>query len=129
MSPRNWLTDEWEWMLGHSLAILHLPSIEKSGASWSIERLFRDDPELINQWKQVNGWPDTETGWNRTIKKFGIKPFFIGFDENYKRQTDGNIDHIRSYPGSQLYSKEYFSTAEGWMLSAIKQILNRLGLK
>lgn len=126
MSPRDWITPEWEGMLGHTLSLLHLPTIEKTGASWSIEHCYRSEPGLIESYKQTGGWPDTETHFNRRLKQFGIKPFFIGDDVNFVRQTDRNLDHCRSYVGSQLYDEGYFKKAEGWMLDAMTEALQRL---
>lgn len=123
MSPRGWITPEWKGMIGHTLSLFHLPSIEKAGATWSMERAFRSDAALS---KEMCGWPDTETGFNRVIKKHGIQPFFIGDDENWVRQVDRNMDHVRSYPGSQIYAEEYFKTAEGWMLDAMRDALPRI---
>lgn len=125
MSERSWITDEWRGMVGHSLAMMYLPEIEKTGATWSIEKAFRSDPSLI---RQNGGWPDTETGFNRILKKNGIKPYFIGDDQNFIRQVDRNIDHVRSYPGARMYSSEHFSKAEDWMLDAMKEAFQRLSL-
>jgi hypothetical protein len=44
---------------------------------------------------------------------------FIGYDRNYERQIDDNIDHVRSYPGSQLYSQVQWSRTQEWMRDAM----------
>ncbi len=128
MSNRDWITPEWEGMLGHTINLLHLKTIEQTGASWSMERTCREDESLMKSYKVAGGWPDTETGFNRIIKKFGIKPVFIGDDENWIRQKDRNMDHFRSYAGSMLYSTEHFAKAELWMLAAMKEAFERLSL-
>lgn len=128
MSDRGWITNEWEWMVGHTATMMHLPTLDRTGATWSMERIYRQDEVLKARAEAVNGWPDTETGYNYILKANGIKPYFIGNDINFQRFVDENIDHVRSYPGAQLYSSEYFKTAEVWMLDAIKEALNRLGI-
>ncbi len=128
MSDRGWITNEWSYMVGHTATMLYLPEIEKTGATWSMERIYREDPILRARAENVNGWPDTETGFNRTLAANGINPIFIGDDLNFVRFIDKNIDHVRSYPGAQLYSKPYWDGAQAWMLDAIKQALKRLGV-
>lgn len=122
MSPRNWATNEWEWMIGHTATMLYMPMIHQLGVTWSMSRM-RDSfgvPIVTG-----NGWPDTETGFNMALRSFGIKPVFIGHDINYERQIDGNIDHVRSYPGAQLYSEPMKAKQAGPMKIAIREATER----
>lgn len=125
MSPRDWATRDWEWMVGHTATMLHMPTIFKSGASWSIQKMH----EVYGvPYSIANGWPDTETGFNYDLRKAGIVPCFLGDDTNFERYTDHNIDHARSYSGSKVYNPKLFKKAEVWMRDAMKQAQKRLSL-
>ena len=125
LSSREWATDEWEWMIGHTATICHMPTIHRIGATWSYQRIHHD---FGYPWHAGIGWPDTETGFNRALRDAGIKPVFIGDDRNYERQTDENIDHVRSYPGSKLYDGGYHAKAVDWMAAAMSEASERIGL-
>lgn len=118
MSPRDWATADWEWMLGHTLAMLYMPTMHRIGASWSMQRMKW---AFGYPWKidGVGGWPDTETGFNCVLRAAGIVPVFLGFDRNHERQIDENMDHCRSYPGAKIYAAEYFEEATKWAESAM----------
>lgn len=116
ISPRDWATKEWEWMVGHTATMCYTPTLHRIGASWSFQRIFH---QFGYDWQIAGGWPDTETGFNHCLREHGILPVFIGHDRNHERQVDDNIDHCRSYPCSKLYSDEYHSKARVWMESAL----------
>lgn len=123
MSPRDWISREWEEMIGHTASMFHMPTINRLGISWSMQRMVDESRERP---EQKHGWPDTETSFNRLLKKSGIRPVFIGYDENYVRSVDCNLDHSRSYAGSKLYSAEHFAKAEVWMGEAMEEAKDRL---
>lgn len=126
MSPREWATKEWEWMVGHTALMLYMPSIHRAGATWSFQRIHYG---YNYPWLECGGWPDTETGFNRALRDAGIKPVFLGYDRNYERQVDDSIDHCRSYPGSKLYISErpeYHENAKVWIADALKEGAERL---
>lgn len=126
MSPRDWATDEWKWMVGHTATLLHVPTIERIGATWSMGRM---NSVYGYPFKSgCGGWPDTETGFNCILRDAGIKPTFIGDDRNGERQVDENIDHVRSYAGSKIYSEKYHQKASGWMEAAIAEAKARITL-
>ena len=123
MSPRDWATRDWAWMVGHTVVFLYMPSIHRVGATWSMERMHY---AFNYPFFQCGGWPDTEVGFNCALRDAGIKPVFIGYDRNYERQVDDNIDHARSYPGSKIYRKDYHVNAAKWMVSALSEGRDRL---
>jgi hypothetical protein len=124
MSPREWATDEWEWMVGHTATVMHMPTIQRIGGMWSMGRMHT---QYGYAWTSgCGGWPDTETGFNCILRDAGIKPEFIGDDVNGQRQVDENIDHVRSYAGSKIYSAEYHSRASGWMRLALSEAKMRV---
>jgi hypothetical protein len=108
MSPRDWVTKDWEWMIGHTATMSRMADV------FNI-------PITVG-----NGWPDTETGFNHALRAHGINPLFIGYDRNYERQIDDNIDHVRSYPGSQLYSEIVWNRTQDWMRDAILDAKSRV---
>lgn len=124
MSPREWVTDEWKWMVGHTATLCHMDTMNRIGAMWNMHRARQEYGYRLDG--MCGNWPDTETGFNRILREHGIKPYFIGDDENGKRQIDRNIDHVRSYACSSLYSAEYHGKARTWMTDAISDARKRL---
>lgn len=124
MSPRDWATDQWKWMVGHTATVLHMPTINRIGATWSMQRMHT---QYGYPWKSgCGGWPDTETGFNCILRDAGVVPTFIGDDRNGERQTDENIDHVRSYAGSKIYSEKYHAKAVPWMEAAVAEARARI---
>lgn len=121
MSPRAG-TDEWEWMVSHTATLLYMPTIHRCGATWSYQRVHA----LGYDSTLLPGWPDTETGFNNALRDAGIEPSFIGDDINLKRQTDAQIDHVRSYAGSSMYHAEYHAKAKEWMKEALSEARKRV---
>lgn len=125
MSPREWVSKEPEWMVGHTALMLYMPKIHRIGATWSFARINA----LGYPYENIgNGWPDTEIAFNWSLKIAGVKPIFLGFDVNFKRTKDDNIDHVRSYAGSKIYGNDHFQKAEGWMKTAIAEAKERVSL-
>jgi hypothetical protein len=127
MSDRSPHTHDWEWMVSHTATMLHMPTMRHIGASWSFQTYrtlqagFRPDNPR---------WIDTETGFNWLLKRAGIVPVLLGPEVNYERQTDDNIDHVRSYPSATLYtvgSPDYRANKERWMARAIQEAKERVG--
>lgn len=130
MSPRAG-TDEWRGTPSHTATMLHAPTMDRIGASWSMRR-----------WKHVtnapagptHGWPDTESMMGLSLKKAGIQPFFITpetcpgarLETNYERHVDVNLDHVRSFPGSKIYGMDYHRAAAKEMIDAIRQARQRV---
>jgi hypothetical protein len=92
MTDRSWATSDWSWMIGHSAAMFHMPTLRRLGISWSYQRwvdgVGHPTPQI--------GWPDTETGFNYALQAAGIRPTILGTERNWERHLDGNIDHVRS---------------------------------
>lgn len=124
MSPRDWITTEWEWMVGHTALVLHTDTINRIGAVWNMRRMWKEYGYPISA--KCGGWPDTETGFNHILRDHGIKPHFIGDDINYKRQIDHNIDHVRSYAGATIYSESHLRASAPWMLDALADARDRI---
>lgn len=129
MSPREWLTEkgidpEWRWMVGHTALMLYMPSIHRVRACWSFQHMHY---AYGYGWENIGGWPDTETGFNRALRDGGIKPVFLGNDRNYERCQDDNIDHVRSFVCSKLYSAGgHHVKAIEWMKEALEDGAKRI---
>jgi hypothetical protein len=126
MSDRSWLTRDWEWMVSHTATMLHMPSLLRVGACWSLQKY-----QAMKAIYPVDnpGWLDTETGFNWSLRRAGIVPVLLGAEVNYERQTDENIDHVRSYPSATLYhvgTPEYRAGREAWMETAIQEAKARV---
>jgi hypothetical protein len=122
MSPRDWLTDQWEGMVSHTATLLHMPTMRRLGVTWSMERARA----MIPARELGAGWPDTETGMNLILRAAGITPHLIGHETNFERHVDINVDHVRSFPGSQLYAPEYHRQAAEWMDAALGEAWERV---
>jgi hypothetical protein len=123
LSPRNWATTEWEWMVGHTATMCYMPTIHRIGATWSFQRIHH---AFGIPWHVAPGWPDTEVGFNYALREAGILPVFIGCDRNFERQVDDNIDHVRSFSLSKLNNLDYFEQAKAWMEIALEEGRRRL---
>jgi hypothetical protein len=125
MSPRDWITSDWQWMVGHVALMLYMPTMHRIGATWSIQRLHY---AYGYEWKIGQGWPDTETGFNHVLRDAGIQPVFIGEERNFARQVDDNLDHARSFTGSQIYAAELHQRSKQWMEDAMREAQERIAL-
>jgi hypothetical protein len=64
---------------------------------------------------------DTERFMNLKLRQAGIAPHFIGYEINYERTNDANIDHCRSLTSARLYSPTHSAKAAVWEADAITQ--------
>jgi len=125
MSPRA--HNDWKGMVSHTATLYHMPTMDKIGFGWSLRRLcnmynikdYKPSPLKPN-------WPDTEILGNYILRYHKIKPYLIGSEQNFARQVDENIDHIRSYTSGKLYSPHYFEQAKVWFREARKEALERI---
>lgn len=125
MSPRA--HNDWKGMVSHTATIYHMPTMDKIGFGWSLRRLC--NMYNIKSWKPTPlfpNWPDTEILGNYILRYHKIKPHLIGEEENFSRQVDENIDHMRSYTSGKLYSPPYFEQAKGWFEEARKEAMDRI---
>lgn len=129
MSPRDWpmndgtCVTDWQWMIGHVAAMFYMPSIYRAGATWSMRRALHAYGIPFNFGL---GWPDTEVGFNYGLRAAGVAPVFLGFDRNFERQTDDNIDHVRSHTGARLYCPDHHAKTSSWMREAIAEAYERV---
>lgn len=127
MSPRA--HSDWHGMVSHTATMYHMPVMDKIGFGWSLRRLC--NMYNIRDYKPTPlrpNWPDTEILGNYILRYHKIKPHLIGHEENFSRQVDDNIDHLRSYTSGKLYSPPYFAQASEWFAKAKSEALERIEL-
>jgi hypothetical protein len=101
MSPRPG-TDGWRNVVSHTCTMLHMPTMRRVGATWSFERYWESGEAEPPR----DGYPDTEQPLDRCLRRARIYPHLIGHDANQARYVDGNIDHVRSLSGLNLYEAD-----------------------
>lgn len=123
MSPRDWRTNDWEWMVGHTSLIMDMKFVHQHGLAWSYAKakMIYGYAERSN-----DGWPDTECGFNMALKDTGVRPVFIGYDTNYERYIDFNIDHCRSYTGTKIFLSERYKECKEWAVKAMSEARERI---
>lgn len=123
MSERSHLTQDWRGMVSHTATMLFMPLIRSRGVSWSMRRAV---DEFGCDDSCVAGWPDTETAFNLSLRRAGLRAVLIGTEANGVRQTDSNIDHIRSYPSLKRDDPNMLTIRRGDYEDALRQAQARL---
>lgn len=129
MSPREG-TDMWIGTASHTATMLHMPTMRRIGASYSLQAWY-DDRGLPTV--RTSGWPDTESRLRDCLDAAGIFPRLIDQDgtpgatpeRNYCRTTDSNVDHVRSYPSRSIYRMRGPGVTDADMADAIHQAYRR----
>lgn len=124
MSDRSFATKDWEWMVSHTSTMLYMPIMLSNGITWSFQRHRTFELQL-----DTDSWPDTETTFNWSLKQCGIKPELLGPELNWKRQTDCNIDHVRSFTIHKIYNavpRGYREKIDGLMEQALRDADERI---
>lgn len=101
-------TDEWEWQVGHTLLITHGPTINRHRIRWAWGP--GEDTGV-----KPGRFLDTEVYFNYELKRVGITPEFLGTEENFARNIDHNIDHVRSGASRRIY---HWLGHESWQVQA-----------
>ena len=127
ISPRY--HKDWESHFGHTAAMFHMPTMFKYGITWSLCRL----KQLYGLGDWQNGgssptWPDTETCMNTLMKAYRLKTKFLGKEENFRRNIDAYIDHVRSLTCSGLFNKTFHHNCLEWWVDAKREAEERIAL-
>ena len=121
---------DWRGMVGHTLTMFHMPTMDMIGAGWSLRRLIRcfSHPDGKSATRNINpatspNWPDTELLINYQCRKAGIVPMIIGTEENAKRTQDHRIDHCRSWASANTYAGNsvYATDSTNWVADAMEK--------
>lgn len=124
MTPRA--HPDWERMVSHTCTMLHIPTMDKIGAGWSLRRLCNNRnvghiPNILG-----NNWPDTEILINYVMWANGYKAELIGKEENHCRTLDDRIDHCRTLTAGRLYAPEYARKCQAWVDDALDAARKRI---
>lgn len=124
ITPRD--HPDWEDMVSHTCTMLHIPTMWRIGAGWSLGRLcstrnVQHIPNILG-----NNWPDTEILINYIMWENGIRAELIGAEANHARTLDDNIDHCRTLTAGRLYSPQYAEKCQAWVDDAIKSAKERI---
>ena len=126
MSPRE--HSDWERMVSHTCTMLHIPTMDRINAAWSLRKLcHRKGLEFVpNHPKMGNNWPDTEILLNYILWENNFTAKLIGTENNQERTNDEWIDHCRSLTAARLYSPETAKIRKQWVDDAIDKAIQRL---
>lgn len=90
----------WEDDLGHTLTMLHMPTMRRIRASWNMQTYCENEGEPQLRLSPVGGRPDTEHGLNQSLRLGGFTPgagvLFLGDERNFEPTDDDRIFHARS---------------------------------
>jgi hypothetical protein len=129
MSPRSG-TEDWRGTPSHTTTLMHIPTMRKLRAYWGLPLWYNENG--IPPGPTV-GWPDTESFMGQLLKRKGVKIFWITpetcpgakLETNFQRHVDVNIDHVRSIPGSKIYSSDYYRDKQAELQDALQQAWRR----
>lgn len=110
LSPRKF--SGWEQHLGHTATLFSLAEWDRLGCTWSLRRAA----SLLGVSRPANSLQvldaiDTEAAFNARFLQAGAKTAFVGFEQNFVRTLDDNIDHCRSLVCTSLYDPNHHRTA------------------
>ncbi len=128
ISPRDsvsgWLSENWRGMVGHSLTMVHLPTLRDNGVRWTY-----NEKELCEffGWgrSELAGW-DTEVTFNLWLRVVDIAVKIVGHDQNREHLVDEWHGHARSYPGSLLFGHKHLEEASRWVDLEVQQAAKRV---
>lgn len=124
ISPRTMhpgrMATEWRGMVGHTLTMIHLPTIRAACVTWAYDSAF-----FHFGWTAADHW-DTEVTFNLCLRDAGITPHLVGHDENYKHKVDEWHGHARSYPSAVLSGAKHRDVAAKWVRDEIAQARQRV---
>lgn len=106
ISPRPY--PEWVHEFGHTALMFNILDIKSNNINWDMESYCRERGRSLALSALGPNNPDTESNFNSTLQKSGLKSLFLGDEENYVRNNNEDFDHPRSYVSSKLYSIDYF---------------------
>ena len=119
ISPREY--EGWASEVGHTCLAVDVKRMDEIGATWNLRGFATITGESLDPAYSMAGRVDTERHFNMKLRQAGINPHFIGFERNYERTNDDQIDHVRSRTSGLLYSPTHSAKAELWESDAITQ--------
>lgn len=119
---------DWINMVSHTCTMLHMPTMDRIGAGWSLRRLCNNREVEHRMSVLGDNWPDTELLLNYVLWENGIQAELIGDEANHARTLDQRIDHCRSLTAGRLYSPDYAAKCHEWLADAMSAARERIRL-
>ena len=126
MTPR--CREEWKTTVAHTFACFYMPTMDAIGAGWSLRRAC--NLSLNEATHAVKGtWGDmldTETCLSMVLRDNGIRPHFIGTEDNFQETVHPWVRHVRTLTGSRLYCPSKKAEAERRLEIAMEEAKQNL---
>lgn len=125
---------DWRGMVGHTLTMFHMHTMDRINGYWSLRRLVANYPHpdgIRADWTispaTSPNWPDTELLLNYQLRAANITPVIFGTEKNAQRTVDANIDHCRSWASARLYSagSKYHEDSSTWLDDGVRKAEER----
>lgn len=124
ISPRPY--PGWVNEFGHTALMFNVLDIKSNNINWDMEAFCRMHGKPLMRSALCDNCPDTESNFNYTLQKSGLKSLFLGDEENYVRNNNEDFDHPRSYASAKLYSMEHFKKISSDMNKALDDARQRI---
>jgi hypothetical protein len=119
MTPRE--HPAWKASITHTFSVFHMEQMRKLGATWGLPRAC----DMLNcehsMTSAMGNMLDTETAISMVLQRAGIKPMFIGTEQNFEMTRHPLIHHVRSLTGSGLYCQTKRIAAEARLAEAMAE--------
>lgn len=117
MSPRS-ASPLWKGTVSHTCTMLHMPTMRRIGANWSMERWYERHGRPAGQ---TVGWPDSESSFKDSLDDASIVPLLMGGEPNFELHRTEWFDHARSVTGSRVYGHGLASKIEAYAAKALAE--------
>ncbi len=124
MTPRE--RDGWQNAITHTFAVFHMERMRRIGATWALPRacdMARCDHSMTSS---LGNMLDTETSISMVLEQHGIKPAFIGTEQNFEQTIHPLVRHVRTLTGSRLYCPVKRVAAEQRLAEAMTEAAENL---
>lgn len=124
MTPRE--HEGWKKAIAHTFAAFHMEQMRRIGATWSLPRaceILRCEHSMTGT---LGNMLDTETALSLVLEQHGIKPAFIGSEENWEQTVHPLIRHVRTLTGTRLYCPTKRIAAEQRLTEAMDEATKNL---
>lgn len=123
--------DEWRGTVSHTATMIHCPSYRRYKLGWNMQAWYEARGVPTGA---LGTWPDTESMLRLSMDEAGIEPLLVHeltcpgarHERNYTRDTDANVDHVRSYGSQRIYRGPVGQTAAAEMPLAIAEAWERV---
>lgn len=119
MTPRE--HPGWKTAITHTFSVFHMEQMRRIGATWSLPRACEMLGCEHSMTSEMGNMLDTETAISMVLQRAGIKPLFIGTEENFQMTRHPLVHHVRSFTGTGLYCQTKRIEAEARLAEAMAE--------